>query len=123
MQLAHEKPDTVIYVKHYQHGQLTLPQKILHNSVIITPEMILQENWGVRDIDKLDVHELSGFIGFDANIYLLGTGRTIQIPKDEIIIAFARLGKSLDFMDSAAACRTFNILANEGRNVVAAIIV
>jgi uncharacterized protein len=39
------------------------------------------------------------------------------------MIAFARLGKSLDFMDSAAACRTFNILANERRNVVAAIIV
>lgn len=123
MQLEHEKPDTAIYVIHYQPGLLTLSQKKYQNSVIMTPGIVIQENWLVKSMNSLNVNQMLDFIEFDAGIYLLGTGSVAQIPSNEVMITFARLGKSLDFMDSASACRTFNILANEGRSVVAAIIV
>lgn len=123
MQLEHEKPDSPIFVKHYKSGELTLPQQTFSHSVIITPEAIINNNWDVTSIDELNLDILDSLIELDAHVYLLGTGATSQIPPQEIIIAFARLGKSIDFMDSAAACRTFNILANEGRRVAAAIIV
>ncbi|MDA0909948.1 MAG: MTH938/NDUFAF3 family protein [Proteobacteria bacterium] len=123
MQLEHEKPDTPIFVKHYKSGELTLSQQTLRHSVIITPDQIVNDSWGVKSIDGLSLDAIEPFIELDAHIYLLGTGATPQIPSQAIIIAFARLGKSIDFMDSAAACRTFNILANEGRRVAAAIIV
>ncbi|GGF89967.1 MULTISPECIES: Mth938-like domain-containing protein [Cysteiniphilum] len=123
MQLEHEKQDTPIFVKHYKSSELTLSQQTFSHSVIITPEKIINNNWGIKSIDELNLDTIEALIELDAHIYLLGTGATSQIPPQEIIIAFARLGKSIDFMDSAAACRTFNILANEGRRVAAAIIV
>ncbi|WP_151192987.1 Mth938-like domain-containing protein [Cysteiniphilum sp. JM-1] len=123
MQLEYEKPDTLIFVKHYKSGELTLSQQTFSHSVIITPEKIINNNWDVKSIDALNLDAIEALIELDAHIYLLGTGETSLIPPQEIIIAFARLGKSIDFMDSAAACRTFNILANEGRRVAAAIIV
>lgn len=123
MQLEHEKPDTPIFVKHYKSGELTLSQQTLAHSVIITPDQIINDNWGVKSLDGLNLETIESLIELDAHVYLLGTGTTSLIPPQEIIATFARLGKSIDFMDSAAACRTFNILANEGRRVAAAIIV
>ncbi|WP_440992590.1 Mth938-like domain-containing protein [Cysteiniphilum litorale] len=123
MQLEHEKPDSPIFVRHYKSGELTLSQQTFYKSVIITPEAIINNNWDVKSIDELHLDAIEALIELDAHVYLLGTGATSLIPPQEIIIAFARLGKSIDFMDSAAACRTFNILANEGRRVAAAIIV
>ena len=91
--------------------------------MIITPDKIINDNWNIKSIDELNLDAIEALIELDAHVYLLGTGGTSLIPPQEIIAAFARLGKSIDFMDSAAACRTFNILANEGRRVAAAIIV
>lgn len=123
MQLEHEKPDTTIFVKYYKPGELTLSQQIFCHSVIFTPEQIINDNWNVNSIDNLNLEAIESLIEVDAHIYLLGTGATSLIPPQEILAAFARLGKSIDFMDSAAACRTFNILANEGRRVASSIIV
>ncbi|WP_119327659.1 Mth938-like domain-containing protein [Cysteiniphilum halobium] len=123
MQLEHEKPDTPIFVKHYKSGELTLSQQTLCHSVIITPKQIVNDNWAVQFMGELNLEAIEPLIELDAHVYLLGTGATSQIPPQAIIAAFARLGRSIDFMDSAAACRTFNILANEGRHVVAGIIV
>ena len=123
MQLEHDKPDTQIYVKHYKSGELALSQQTFCNSVIITPKDIIDNKWDIRTINELTLKLIEPLFELDAQVYLLGTGAYAAIPPHEIIAAFARLGKSIDFMDSAAACCTFNILANEGRRVVAAIIV
>ena len=50
-------------------------------------------------------------------IVLLGTGATNVFPPRELTFAFARKGIGLEVMDTAAAARTFNVLANEGREV------
>lgn len=123
MKLEHEQPDTQIYVKHYRPGELILSHQSLFNSVIITPDKIIDRKWDVHSVSKLTLEAVEPLFELNAHIHLLGTGKSGLIPPQEIIVAFARLGKSIDFMNSAAACRTFNILANEGRHVVAAIIV
>ena len=123
MQLEHEKPDTNIYVKHYKSGSIRLAQESFNHSIIITPDAIINNNWKAQEVAQLTLDDFEPLFEVNASIYLLGTGMKAHIPPSDIITAFARLGKSLDFMDSAAACRTFNILANEGRRVIAAIIV
>ena len=54
-------------------------------------------------------------------ILVLGTGRRQLFPSPRFYseLAAARIG--LEVMDSAAACRTYNILAAEGRRVAALI--
>ncbi|MFZ9035284.1 MAG: Mth938-like domain-containing protein [Francisellaceae bacterium] len=123
MNLELEKPDTEIYVKHFRDGEIILPNETLKTGVIITPDKIIMKCWPVSAMDQLTLETIDRLLDEPYDVILLGTGSKLQIPNAKIINAFARLGKALDFMDSAAACRTFNLLAAEGRKVIAAIIV
>ena len=53
---------------------------------------------------------------------LLGTGRKLEFPEpvQSAVLTTRQIG--LEIMDTAAACRTFNVLLSEGRSVAAAII-
>ena len=42
-----------------------------------------------------------------------------MFPPQAVLAQFLRRGIGLETMDNAAAARTFNVLAGEGRNVVA----
>ena len=85
--------------------------------------MIVKENWLVCSHKELTLQKIKPLLKLGAHICLIGTGEKYFIPQKDIVIAFARIGKSVDFMSTAAVCRTFNILAHEGRHVAAAIIV
>jgi uncharacterized protein len=56
-------------------------------------------------------------------IILLGTGRRQVFPKPAQYAGPIRAGIGIEVMDSQAACRTYNILAAEGRRVAAALII
>jgi len=52
-------------------------------------------------------------------LVIVGTGKKSVFPPRELMFAFARRGVGLELMDTAAAARTFNVLAGEGRRVAA----
>jgi len=54
---------------------------------------------------------------------IVGTGATQRFPPHELAKALATTGVGVEVMDTRAACRTYNILASEGRKVVAAILI
>lgn len=58
-----------------------------------------------------------------AEIILLGTGPRIRFPHPSLTRALIEARIGLEVMDTGAACRTYNILAGEGRKVVAVILV
>lgn len=124
MQLEHEKPDTPIYVKHYEAGKITLSKGTFDKSVIITPQRIIKSDWIASCMVDISSKIIEILIELNADIYLLGL-RSSAIPTSQhrVTSTFLKLRKSIDFMSAAAACRTFNILAHEGRNVVASVIV
>ena len=51
---------------------------------------------------------------------ILGTGKTYRRPPRALVEAIESRGIGIEVMDNAAAARTFNVLATEGRRVVAA---
>ncbi len=53
---------------------------------------------------------------------LLGTGKTLLSPSAEVSKAFVEANVGLEFMDTGAACRTFNVLLGEERAVAAALL-
>ena len=55
-------------------------------------------------------------------VALLGTGATIRFPHPRLTRALTDARIGLEVMDTPAACRTFNILAAEGRKVAVAIL-
>jgi NADH dehydrogenase [ubiquinone] 1 alpha subcomplex assembly factor 3 len=55
-------------------------------------------------------------------ILLLGTGRSVALPPPKLREYLNKIGVQLDIMDSWNACSTYNLLAEEGRRVAAALL-
>ena len=73
--------------------------------------------------EALDKSHIEFAMDFEPEILLLGTGERIQFPAAEIMSIPAARGVGMEVMDTAAACRTFNILAGENRQVVAILLI
>ncbi len=71
---------------------------------------------GLKDADFAQIAELA------PEIVLLGTGERLRFPHPSLTRALAEAGIGLEVMDAQAACRTFNILAEEERKVAAALL-
>ncbi|MCY4324813.1 MAG: Mth938-like domain-containing protein [Betaproteobacteria bacterium] len=56
---------------------------------------------------------------FAPELVILGTGARFCLAPREVAERLAKRGIGLESMDTAAACRTFNLLAYEGRRVLA----
>jgi uncharacterized protein len=53
---------------------------------------------------------------------ILGTGRRQRFPRTELLAPLVKARIGWEVMDTGAACRTYNILLGEGRNVAAALL-
>ena len=89
-----------------------------NESIDLTPDDRLTM-WSNKPIADLADADFGLVIDSKPEIVLLGTGATNVFPPRELTFAFARKGIGLEIMDTAAAARTFNGLANEGRRVAA----
>ena len=83
----------------------------------------MHEDWQIASVAALDAAAAIYLINLAPEILLLGTGARQSFPATAVLREFARAQIGVETMDTAAACRTYNILMAEGRNVVAAIIV
>ena len=61
-------------------------------------------------------------LALEPEIVLLGTGATLRFPRPALSHCLTQAHIGLEVMDTAAACRTYNILVAEGRRVLAALL-
>jgi len=87
-------------------------------SIALTSEEVFA-NWEAKPVADLADSDFESLLETSPEIILLGTGPTNVFPPRELMFAFARRGIGLECMDTAAAARTFNVLATEGRQVAA----
>jgi uncharacterized protein len=89
-------------------------------SVLVTPGSIAE--WAVTRFETLSVADFEPLLALHPDVLILGTGSTTRFPARELTLALAAAGVGLEVMDNGAACRTYNIVAAEGRRVAAAIL-
>jgi uncharacterized protein len=91
-------------------------------NVAVLPDRLLPA-WTAAHFEELSEADFVTLAGLKIEILLLGTGRTLRFPDPALLqpLLAARVG--LEVMDTHAACRTYNILVAEGRNVAAAILI
>ncbi|HEX7027620.1 MAG TPA: MTH938/NDUFAF3 family protein [Gammaproteobacteria bacterium] len=92
------------------------------DSLIVTPGKIIP-GWQPASVGELVLRDMEQVLPLDLQVLLLGTGRTLLFPPPPLMAGLAAKGIGLEVMDTAAACRTYNILAAEGRRVGAALII
>ena len=78
--------------------------------------------WSPRHLDELLAEHLAELVGSGAELVILGTGQRLHLAPPAWRAQFAQARVGLESMDTAAACRTYNILASEGRKVLAALL-
>jgi uncharacterized protein len=116
------KADNQNQITGYGDGYVSINTQRYTTSVIVMPDRAVVE-WDVRDFGALEVSHLQALLDFKPQIVLLGTGERQQFPRPELMRVFADARVGFEVMDTRAACRTYNILMSEGREVLAAILV
>ncbi|MEO7728092.1 MAG: Mth938-like domain-containing protein [Burkholderiales bacterium] len=89
-------------------------------SILVAPERI--DTWSATGFDSLNAQHFEQLLALSPAIVLLGTGASLRFPRPALSSCLQTAGIGVEVMDNAAACRTYNILTAEGRNVVAAIL-
>lgn len=91
------------------------------SNLIVLPD-VLTENWTTSRVETLTDEDMQRLLQLGTEIVLLGTGSRLRFPAGPLLRPFAPAGIGLEVMDLQAACRTYNILAAEGRTVAAALL-
>lgn len=90
-------------------------------SLVISPRQLIRD-WAPQDIATLCAEHLEPIVRLQPEVVLLGTGPRLDFPASEVLAVLHEQQIGVEVMDTAAACRTYNILMAEGRNVVAGLI-
>lgn len=90
-------------------------------SLILLPDAL--SGWPVTGFDELTAGHLAELLDYRPALVLLGTGTRHRFPHPSLYRRLLEAGIGVEHMSTAAACRTYNILAGEGRAVAAALIV
>lgn len=93
--------------------------KVIVNNETITQNLIISTT---QIIYPWNENNLQAIIELKPVIALLGTGETFKIVSPQLLSLFYKNKIGVEVMNTSAACRTFNVLAAEGRNVVAGLI-
>ena len=108
-------------IRSYSSGEIVINDACFTRSLIVTPEKVI-DDWAPQSFAELAPQHLELLAQPDAEIVILGTGTSLQFPRPMLLQGLANAGIGHEIMDTAAACRTFNILMSEGRRVVAGLL-
>lgn len=119
MSLIEHRPEGIHAVRWVRADAIAVDARELARSFLLAPDSIVEE-WSPRTLDEIDAIAVEAVLALQPVLVLLGTGLVQRLPAPALMTDFLRRGIGLEAMDNAAAARTFNLLASEGRRVVAA---
>lgn len=90
------------------------------SSLIVLPDEVVS-GWAAH-LDQLAQEHFDSIAMRAPEIILLGSGKRLRFPSPALYARLIKANIGVEVMDTAAACRTYNILAAEGRRVAAALI-
>ena len=108
-------PAGVPVIQGYAPGGWRVSGQLWPGAVLVTPE-------GVAGVAGIGADDLSDVTSDTVELLLVGTGAAMTRPDVSLLAALRARGIPAEFMDSRAAARTYNVLANEGRRVAVALL-
>lgn len=109
-------------IQSYGDGRFRISGEVAEGSVIVLTERF--EAWPVTNPNDVSIENMSTLMAEagDIDILLVGCGPTFAAVPKGLRTALKDAGIVLEWMDTGAACRTFNVLIAEERRVAAALI-
>ncbi len=121
MKLQPDKAETQIITGHGKGWFSVNGQRIEHSAVVGWDGQLF--DWKCNSVEDLTAEHFAQLAELDAELVLFGSGSKTRFPKGEWLKSLMARRIGIETMDTAAACRTYNILAGEGRKVIAALLI
>lgn len=123
MELTQQTPKgTLQLVNSYGDGGFKVSGVRHQGSILVLPDATA--SWPVESFDKLSLKTLQPII--DAvpavEVLIVGCGSSLKLLPTTLREVLRSKSIGIEAMDTRAACRTYNVLAGEGRRVAAALI-
>jgi uncharacterized protein len=93
-----------------------------HRSSLLVPWQGPVQAWPVGAFEALGVEHFEQLLALNPALVIFGSGARLRFVKPALYRPLIERGIGMETMDTAAACRTYNVLASEGRAVVAALL-
>lgn len=134
MKFSQEINSHINQIRAYQDGEVTVqtlheapgeaPQLrslALKHSFIITRDS-LHTDWPPQNLEELRAEHFQSILAEQPEVLLLGLKAPLRQPSLEVLRTLIEQRIGYEVMEMGAACRTYNILAGDGRRVAAAIL-
>ena len=96
----------------------------IKNPVIVLPDRIINP-WFIASatVPELCIADFAELLALKPELVVFGSGAIFRFPDRGIMVAFSEAGIGFEVMDTPAACRTYNVLASEGRRIASALLI
>ena len=115
-------PVNALTIRRVERGSIRIGEDQYSETVALTTEEVVSDLLPPA-IEQIRIDDLEPLLNTDPEMLVIGTGWSQVLPPRDLTFAMARRGIGLEFMDTPAACRTFNILVAEGRRPAALLII
>ena len=115
-----EPPSQANLIRGYSDTELRIGEQRVRRSCLVTADRLITD-WPPATFDELAPAHLEAVFALAPELVLLGTGSIQRFAAPEVRSEFARRRVGLEVMQLGAACRTFNVLVQEDRRVLAAL--
>ncbi|QNK73530.1 Mth938-like domain-containing protein [Variovorax sp. PAMC28562] len=121
MKLQPDKSDVQTLTAHGP-GWVAINNEKVEGSIVVGSRGERFE-WDCTSFDQIGAEHFAQLAALGAELIIFGSGKRIRFPQAAWLQPLMAKRTGVETMDTPAACRTYNILAGEGRHVVAALLV
>ena len=121
MQFAEDHAAAEFLIHSCGPGGVRVNDQNLTESFMLLPGRPMQ-SWSVPVDEKLKPQHFAAVLEHKPELVILGTGADLWLPEPEVYGALLSQEIGLEAMTTAAACRTYNLLAQDGRDIAACMI-
>jgi len=89
---------------------------------LLVPWVGTVQPWAVAGFEALQPESFASLLAFKPELVVFGSGARLRFVHPRLLAGLINAGIGVETMDSGAACRTYNVLASEGRSVLAALL-
>lgn len=121
MKFARES-QSALTIRRVEPGSIRIGDETVTENVILFRNAI-RTGWRADDAPALNESDIAELIDEGPEVIIFGNGWKPAIPPRDLVFVLARKGIGFEAMDTPAACRTFNILIGEDRDVAAVLLI
>ncbi len=117
-----QRGEDVNLIRACSDREIVVRDRMLRGSAILSTDTLIAD-WPPAQPAALTAEHLQAALALAPEVILIGTGARQYFPDPRVLAPIHAAGVGVEVMTTAAACRTYNILVQENRKVVAALII